>query len=101
MLSNVLNTCSFFCMNSDWVFFLMMARQLYIDHMDSEKTISCLISLLHRVQPADADPWCVHKAIDMPHFHVMSFISVSVVQPDVHLLELIISAIDAMTGIQY
>ncbi|XP_053495912.1 HEAT repeat-containing protein 1 [Ictalurus furcatus] len=41
----------------DVVLSALSALRLYIDHMDSEKTISCLISLLHRVQPADADPW--------------------------------------------
>ncbi|KAB5555247.1 hypothetical protein PHYPO_G00031300 [Pangasianodon hypophthalmus] len=41
----------------DVVLSALSALRLYLDHMDLEDTISCLISLLHRVQPSDTEPW--------------------------------------------
>ncbi|XP_062859270.1 HEAT repeat-containing protein 1 [Trichomycterus rosablanca] len=35
------------------------ALKLHADRMDSEEIVSCLISLLHRIQPSDAERWCV------------------------------------------
>ncbi|XP_058262423.1 HEAT repeat-containing protein 1 isoform X1 [Hemibagrus wyckioides] len=41
----------------DVVLSALSALRLYLNHMNSEETISCLISLLHRVQPSDTEAW--------------------------------------------
>ncbi|KAF5893881.1 HEAT repeat-containing protein 1, partial [Clarias magur] len=41
----------------DVVLSALSALRLYLNHMHAEDTVTCLISILYRVQPADTDSW--------------------------------------------